>query len=87
MGLIRTLAILVIIYYVFKFFSRYIAPIFLKKMMSNVEKKMRDQQNQRNEPNEPKGKIGETVIDVKPNSGKQSNKNAGDYVDFEEVED
>jgi hypothetical protein len=56
-------------------------------MMSSVEKKMRDQQNQRNEPNEPKGKIGETVIDVKPNSGKQSNKNAGDYVDFEEVED
>lgn len=84
MGLIRTLAILVIIYYVFKFFSRYIAPIFLKKMMSNVEKKMRDQQNQSKEPD---GKIGETVIDVKPKSDRQSNKNSGEYVDFEELEE
>ena len=84
MGLLRTLAILVIIYYIFKFFSRYIAPIFFKKMMSNVEKKMRDQQNQQHQP---EGEVGETVIDVKPRAEKQINKNSGEYVDFEEVED
>ena len=84
MGLLRTLAILVIIYYIFKFFSRYIAPIFLKKMMSNVERKMRDQQNQQNQP---EGEVGETVIDVKPRSEKQINKNSAEYVDFEEVEE
>ncbi len=84
MGLITTLSILVIIYYILKFFSRYIAPIFLKKMMSDVEKKMRDQQNQ---PQQTKGKIGETVIDVKPRTEKPTNKNTGEYVDFEDVED
>ena len=83
MGLITTLSILVIIYYILKFFSRHIAPIFLKKMMSDVEKKMKDQQNQQ----QTKGKIGETVIDVKPRTDKPTNKNAGEYVDFEDVED
>jgi hypothetical protein len=52
--------------------------------MSNVEKKMRDQQNQYKEP---EGEIGETVIDVRPKEGRQSNKNSGEYVDFEEVEE
>lgn len=87
MGLLRTIAILVIIYYAFKFFSRYIAPIFLKKVMKNVEKKMRDQQQQHQQPNDSNAKVGETVIEKKPTNTKQSNKDVGDYVDFEDVND
>ncbi len=86
MGLLRTLAILVIIYYVFKFFSRYIAPIFLKKVMKNVEKKFREQQQQQ-QPEESKAKVGETVIEKKPSKIKESNKDVGDYVDYEDVND
>ena len=88
MGLLRTLAILVISYYVFKFFSRYIAPIFLRKVMKNVEKKFREQQQQQQQqPEESKAKVGETVIEKKPRKIKQSNKDAGDYVDYEDVND
>ena len=84
MGLLRTIAILVIIYYAFKFFSRFIAPIFLKKVMKNVEKKMREQQ-QYQQPNDGKAKVGETVIEKKPTNTKQSNNDVGDYVDYEDV--
>ena len=86
-GLFRTIAILVIIYYVFKFFSRYIAPIFLRKVMKNVEKKMKEQQQQHQQPNDSNAKVGETVIEKKPTTTKQSNKDVGDYVDYEEIND
>lgn len=86
MGFLRTIAIIIIIYYVFKFFSRYIAPIFLKKVISNVEKKFREQQqNQYNNTSE--GKVGETVIEKKPSANNEGNKNVGEYVDYEEVKD
>lgn len=86
MGFLRTIAIIIIIYYVFKFFSRYIAPIFLKKVISNVEKKFREQQqNQYN--NTPEGKVGETVIEKKPSPNSEGNKNVGEYIDYEEVKD
>ena len=86
MGLLRTIAILVIIYYIFKFFSRYIAPIFLKKVMTNVEKKFREQQHQQ-QSSADVGNIGETVIAKKPNQPKEGKKDVGDYVDYEEIND
>jgi len=85
MGLLKTIAIIVIIYYALKFFSRYIAPIFLKKVINNVEKKYKEQQQGYQQQEE--GKVGETVIAKKPAEPKESNKNVGDYVDYEEVKD
>ncbi len=85
MGLLKTIAILVIIYYAFKFIGRYIMPLFLKKMVSNVEKKMRDQQESQHQKEQ--GKVGETMIDKKPQKSKESNKEVGDYVDYEDVDE
>ena len=85
MGVLRTIAIIVIVYYVFKFVGRYILPLFLKKMVDNVEKKYRD--NQPNQQQDKNVKVAETVIDRKPSNSKESNKNVGDYVDYEELND
>lgn len=85
MGLLRTLAIIVIVYYVFKFVGRYIVPLFLKRMVDNVEKKY-NQQQQNNQHDE-NAKVGETVIAKTPPNPKESNKNVGDYVDYEELKD
>ena len=85
-GLIKTIAILVLVYYAFKFFSRYIAPFFLKKVIDNVEKKYKEQQQQ-NQRQDENVKVGETVIDKKPSKIKESNKDVGDYVDYEELND
>ncbi|MBK5208099.1 MAG: DUF4834 family protein [Flavobacteriaceae bacterium] len=88
MGLLRTLAIIVIVYYVIKFIGRYILPLFVRKIVDNVEKKMRDQQQQnQNQQEKSAGKVGETVIAKKPSDYKEGNKDVGDYVDYEEVKD
>ena len=87
MGLLKTIAILIIIYYVIKFFSRYIAPIFLKKVINNVEKKFKEQQQQQYPQDQTAGEVGETVIAKKPTQPKESNKDVGDYVDYEEIKD
>ena len=87
-GLIKTIAILMLVYYAFKFFSRYIAPIFLKKVIDNVEKKYKEQQHQQqNQRPDENVKVGETIIDKKPSKVKESNKDVGDYVDYEELND
>ena len=85
MGLLRTIAIIIIVYYVFKFISRYILPLFVKKMVENVQKKYTEQQQNKYE--DSNGKVGETVIAKKPNESKESNKDVGDYVDYEEVKE
>ena len=86
MGLLKTLAIFIIVYYIFKFLSKFILPLFLKKVVSNMEEKIKNQQQQQQNPNRG-GKVGETIIDKKPHSGNVSNKNVGEYVDYEEVKD
>jgi len=85
MGLLRTIAIIIIVYYAFKFIGKYIMPLFLKRVVKNVEKKMREQQE--NQYKEEAGNVGETVIDKKPTNMKESSKNVGDYVDYEEIKD
>jgi len=88
MGLLRTLAIIVIVYYGIKFIGRYILPLFVGKIIDNVEKKMRDQQQQfNNQQQNTTGKVGETIIAKKPSDYKEGNKKIGDYVDYEEVKD
>jgi len=82
MGVLRTLAIIIIVYYAFKFIGKYIMPLFLKRMVNNVEKKFNEQQKKQYEPT--KGTVGETVIAKKPTI-KEGNKNVGDYVDYEEI--
>ncbi len=84
MGFLRTIAIILIVYYVFKFISRYILPIFLTKMVQNVQKKYNEQQQ--NQYDAKAGKVGETIISKKPSEPK-GNANVGDYVDYEEVKD
>ena len=84
MGLLKTIAIIIIFYYAFKFIGKYIMPMFIRKVVNNVEKKMRDQQQNKYEKEE--GEVGETVIAKKPQT-KQSNNDVGDYVDYEEVKD
>ncbi len=85
MNFIRTILIIVLVYYAFKFIARLVFPLLFKKVMSNVEKKFNEQQH-RNATNEPPIKEGETVIDKTPNQTKKINDDAGEYVDYEEIE-
>ncbi len=82
MGLLRTLLIIIVIYYVLKFIGRLAFPHLMNRFMQKMEDKMREQQGYSKKE---ETKIGETVIDKKPKN-KTSNNDVGEYVDYEEIE-
>jgi len=84
MNFLRTILIILLIYYGLKLIGRLVFPIFIKKMMQNVEQRY-GQQRRQQEPPKPHFKEGETVIDKAPKQVK-SNDNVGEYVDYEDLE-
>lgn len=85
-NVVKTILIILFVYYLLKFLMRLLAPFILKK----VATKMHEQANQRNSyqdhSNTGSVKEGETVIDKKPMNSKNSNNDVGEYVDFEEID-
>ena len=89
MGLLRTILILLLIYFGVKILARLFAPVLLRFVAKKAEKKFGQQFGGFQNPNETKtkrAKEGETVIDKMPNQKKTSNDDVGEYIDFEEVD-
>ena len=84
LGLLNTIFIIMLIYYALKFIGRYLIPIFFQKIARNMEEKIRKQQGFQNYNTT---KEGETTIDKKSNDQKGNNKNVGEYIDYEEIDD
>ena len=80
-GLLKTLLIFLLVYTVFKYLMRLMAPFIVKSIAKKAEVHFRNQTT----PRPPTQKEGEISIDKMPNS-KSSNNNVGEYVDYEEVE-
>jgi len=90
MQLLRTIAIIFLIYYGFRFLSRYVFPFLLKRW---VNKKMGEFQNQTQQQFKDEKKVKDYVKEhegeVKIKAGQTSKTetdNIGDFVDYEEVE-
>jgi hypothetical protein len=87
MGFLRTLLIILIVYYSFRFLARIFAPLLLKKVVGNMQAKAKKHHQQKNQQSEKSStKEGETIIDKNPNSKTQGNNSVGEYVDFEEID-
>jgi len=82
MGLLRTILIIVIVYYVLKFISKYLLPIFLKQAIHKTQDRMNNQSKKENYED---AKVGETSVEYAPKN-KSSNNNVGEYIDYEEVD-
>lgn len=81
---IKTILILLLIYYAVKFLARLFAPYLIKKAVDKVQKKASQQYNNQQQATDVE--VGKTVIDKKPNTTKQSNNSVGEYVDYEEID-
>ena len=79
-GVIRAIFYFIIFYYVFKFVVRLLLPIILRKAVSKAEENLRKQHYGRPREEEP------VINRNKPNVRSGKDKNAGEYVDFEEIE-
>lgn len=84
MGLLKIILTLLLIYYAFQLLMRLLAPFLMKKAVEKMQKKAEQQFGKQQQ--ETTVKEGETVIDKKPSNTKQSNKDVGEYVDFEEID-
>lgn len=84
MTFLLTILTLILVYYILKVLARMFAPYLIKKIIDKMQKKAAQQFTDQEQ--EGAVKTGETVIDKKPQNTKITNKNVGEYVDFEEVE-
>lgn len=87
MGLLKTILIIALVYYGIKILSRLFAPFLLKYAARKAEQRFGDQFGQfgKGQKQQPQKKEGEVTIDKIPNT-KTSNKDVGDYVDYEEID-
>ncbi len=83
-GVLRVILILLLIYYGLKIISRLFAPLLIKYISKKAEQKFGGQFGTHNR-NEPHKKEGEVTIEKMPNK-KSSNKDVGEYVDYEEID-
>ncbi|MEJ2113384.1 MAG: DUF4834 family protein [Flavobacteriaceae bacterium] len=82
-GLFRMILIILLIYFGVKILARLFAPFLIKYVAKKTEQKFGDQFKSYQK--EEKQKEGEISIDKIPET-KQSNKDVGEYVDYEEID-
>lgn len=85
-GFFRMILIILLIYFGIKILSRLFAPFLVKYVAKKAEQRFGGQfvQFGKQQQEKPK-KEGEITIDKVPKT-KTSNKNVGDYVDYEEID-
>lgn len=81
MGLLRTLFIILLVYYGLKFIAKYILPLIITQAITKVQENMKNQYSQQ----QPQTKAGETSVDFAPKPP-STNQKVGEYIDFEEVD-
>ena len=91
-GVIKTILIIMLVYFGFKILLRYFGPMLLKYAMKKMGKKFEQQFSQqfgggqqRSQQNE-REKDGKVSINKKPGNHRKSNKAVGEYIDYEEID-
>lgn len=82
MGLLKTIAIIILVYYVVKILSRIFAPFLIRYVAKKAERKFTEQfkQHAANQ----RQKEGEVTIERAPKTN--TSKKVGEYIDFEEID-
>ncbi len=89
-GLLRTIAIIVIVIFVLRLLARIFMPVIMKSQMEKMQQHMRNQANfqqQQQQQNEKVKQEGDVTIEyIKKKKNQQSSDNDDDYVDYEVIE-
>ena len=85
MGLLRTLLIIIVVYYVIRLFTRYILPgLFVGYMDKKMNEFSKQQQRKHQQAQQ---REGEVTIDYKPGDSSKNKPSKGEYVDYVEVKE
>lgn len=85
-GFLRTILIILLVYYGVKILMRLFAPYFVRYMSKKMQERFGGQFQQQQRPDNNRPKDGETVIDKMPEQHQTSNKKVGEYIDYEEID-
>lgn len=85
-GFLRTLLIIAVLYYVFKFAMRYLFPLFVYKMAKKAEQGFQKQQQEFYQQNNTNSNSTYNRQERKSDKVPRSTKVVGEYIDFEEIE-
>lgn len=87
MGFLKTILIVLLVYYLLKILAKWFAPrIFryaAKKTGEHFKEKFEGFAEQNNQKEE---QIGDVIIEKKTTKKKNASNNVGEYIDFEEIE-
>ena len=84
-GFLRTILIILLVYYGVKILMRLFAPYFVRYMSKKMQERFGGQFQQQ-QPERKGPKEGETVIDKMPQQHRTSDKKVGEYIDYEEID-
>ncbi|MFD1096045.1 DUF4834 family protein [Salegentibacter chungangensis] len=85
-GVIKTILIVLLVYFGFKILIRWFGPLLLKYFMRKMGRKFEQQFKQQAGQYQSGKKEGDISIDKKPKNKRNSNKNVGEYIDYEEID-
>ena len=89
MGVVRTILIILLIYYGFKFLTRLLATIILKKMVNKMGSNFQSSFTNFSKQAHSQKKEGDITIEksTKKEKNTKSKKDIGDYIDYEEIDE
>ncbi len=82
-GVLKVILIILLIYYGLKVLTRIFGPLLLRYVTKKAGEKFQQQFSQYQQPQQP---TDEDVIINKKTKQKPSNKNVGEYIDYEEID-
>ncbi|PCJ94139.1 MAG: DUF4834 domain-containing protein [Flavobacteriaceae bacterium] len=87
MVLLKTLLILLLVYYLFKMVIRMLAPKLFSYAAKKTEEHFKENFEQFTNKNKaPETKVGDTTVDKNSTRKSNTSKKVGDYIDFEEID-
>lgn len=86
MKFIQTLLIILLIFFGLRILFRLLSPYIMRYLAKKVGQRFQNMAQGYGQQRAPSEKEGETIIDQVPNREKRSNKNVGEYIDYEEID-
>ena len=87
MAFLKTILIILLVYYGLKILIKMFAPKLMGYAAKKTEQHFRERFGEfANAQNPQQNSEGDVIIEKKPEPGKQSNDTVGEYIDFEEID-
>jgi len=87
MALLKTILVILLVYYLFKLLAKIFAPKIINYAAKKTEAHFKEQFGNFNQQNTAtEERVGDVIIDKKPTRKNASSEKVGDYIDFEEID-